>query len=121
MWNAEIAGRAPVAYLYVSPHEDALSFPSGVEYAPPMKQTMNLTVLSWVNDTQHPTTSRSTSVVTCVPKFMTRRSSKRPARECLQRERDSNFLHLAACLRPVRRPSNSYGPWKWHFDIRAWY
>jgi len=44
-------------------------------------------------------------------------SAERPARERLQRERDSDFLRLAACLRPVCRPSDSHGPREWHFDI----
>jgi hypothetical protein len=57
--SAAIAERGSVSFLYVSLNPDALSFPSGVDYASPIKEAKNLTIISWVNDTKHSTDSRS--------------------------------------------------------------
>jgi hypothetical protein len=64
--NAELA---PISFLFVSLHEHSVIFPPGVDYAPPIKKTVNMTVLSWVNDTKHPTTGRFMPAACCVPKF----------------------------------------------------
>jgi hypothetical protein len=67
--SAATAELGSVSFLYVSLKPIALSFPSGIGYASPIEQTRNITILSWVNDTKHPTTSRFRSAVSSVPKL----------------------------------------------------
>ena len=82
-WSAAAAERGSVSVFYISLKEDALSFPSGVDYAPPIKETMNVTVLSWVNDTNHSTTSRSTLQSFARQNLWVCCSAEWPARKCL--------------------------------------
>lgn len=43
------------SFIYMSLDEDALTIPEALGYADPTTYTMNVTVVSWINDTENPT------------------------------------------------------------------
>ena len=49
---------AAVSILFLSIGNDSLYLRDGIGYASPIPVTTHLNVLSWVNDTQNPTTSK---------------------------------------------------------------
>lgn len=54
-----LAVNEAASFIYMSLQKDALAVPEGLGYADPTTYTSNITVLSWVNDTENPTTSES--------------------------------------------------------------
>lgn len=53
-----LAEKEAASFVYISTNRNAILFSPDVGYAPPIQHATKMAILSWVNDTKHPTTSK---------------------------------------------------------------